>query len=70
MASQKVILIKRKDGKAKGMLIDKRSIGTIIIDGKPHSYNRDKINIPLDKEPPKRKKKFYLKKKTKKGWFK
>lgn len=67
MATQKIRIISRKDGKAKGIAIKKSSIGTIYIKNEPYSYNLDKINIPLDKEPPKRKKKLYLKRKKKKG---
>lgn len=73
MAKQIIRTIKNKNRKAKGIIVDKRSIGTIWINGVPHTYNADKLATNrLDFEdrqrgvnPRKSKKKIVIRRKTK-----
>ena len=41
--SQKLRIIRPRNRQAKGIIIDKRSIGTIWVEGRPYTYNEDKL---------------------------
>ena len=69
MAKQIIRSVRPKNrSRVKGAVIDKRSIGTVWINGQPHTYNADKVatnRINFDKPQGKRqKKKIYVTKRT------